>query len=171
MKRFYIILLVLLSTAVSFAQESVRTQTTTTGRYSDRSSASRYILSATSDALLMTVKVWGEVQKPGLYDVPIGTDLIELISSAGGPRETAQLSKIKIIHGSIQDQEGYVSKINIKDFLETGDDSIIPEIKPNDTVIVPMKPSQYIRVSMSWTQQLMSLIQAYTLAEYYYTRE
>jgi len=170
MKRFYIILLILLSTAVSFAQESVRTQTMTTGRYSDRSSASRYILSASSDALLMTVKVWGEVQKPGLYDVPIGTDLIELISSAGGPKETAQLSKIKIIHGPSRDQEGYVSKINIKDFLETGDGSIIPEIKPNDTVIVPMKPSQYIRVSMSWTQQLMSLVSAYALADYYINR-
>ncbi len=170
MKRFYIILLVLLSIGMSFAQESVRTQTSTTGRFSDRPSASRYILSTTSDALLMTVKVWGEVQKPGLYDIPIGTDLVELISSAGGPKDTAQLSKIKIIHGSKQDQQGYVTKINVKEFLETGDNTLIPEIKPNDTIIVPMKPSQYIRVSMSWTQQLMALVSAYALADYYINR-
>ncbi|MBU1065523.1 SLBB domain-containing protein [bacterium] len=170
MKRFYILLLVLLGMGMGFAQESVRTQTPTTGRFSDRPSASRYILSTSSDALLMTVKVWGEVQKPGLYDIPIGTDLIELISSAGGPKETAQLSKIKIIHGSKPDQQGYVSKVNIKEFLETGDDTLIPEMKPNDTIIVPMKPSQYVRVSMSWTQQLMSLVSAYALAEFYFNR-
>jgi len=170
MKRFYIVLLIFLNIGLSVAQESVRTQTTTTGRYSDRSTASRYILSATSDALLMTVKIWGEVQKPGLYDVPIGTDLVELISSAGGPKESAQLSKIKIIHGSTKSHDGFVSKVNVKEFLETGNNTLIPEIKPNDTIIVPMKPSQYIRVSMSWTQQLMSLVSAYAIAEWYMTR-
>jgi len=170
MKRFYIILLILLSIGICFAQESVRTQTSTTGRFSDRPSASRYILSTTSDALLMTVKVWGEVQKPGLYDIPIGTDLVELISSAGGPKDTAQLSKIKIIHGSKQDQQSQVSKVNVKEFLDTGDNSLIPEIKPNDTIIVPMKPSQYIRISLSWTQQLIALISAWALIEYYRNR-
>lgn len=170
MKRFFIIFLVLLSIGICFAQESVRTQTSTTGRFSDRPSASRYILSTTSDALLMTVKVWGEVQKPGLYDIPIGTDLVELISSAGGPKETAQLSKIKIIHGSKQDQKGFVSRVDVKEFLDTGDNSLIPEIKPNDTIIVPMKPSQYIRISLSWTQQLVALISAWALIEYYRNR-
>jgi len=118
----------------------------------------------------MTVKVWGEVQKPGLYDIPIGTDLVELISSAGGPKDTAQLSKIKIIHGSKQDQQSQVSKVNVKEFLDTGDNSLIPEIKPNDTIIVPMKPSQYIRISLSWTQQLIALISAWALIEYYRNR-
>jgi len=169
MKRITLFSIILIFGA-AFAQESVKTQTSTTGRFGDRSPASRYILSTTSDALLMTVKVWGEVQKPGLYDVPIGTDLIELISSAGGPTEAAQLSKIKIIHGSEKKGRGQVMKINVKEFLETGDLSMIPEIKPDDTIIVPMKPSQYVRVSLSWTQQLMSLIQAYALADWYLTR-
>lgn len=170
MKRFTILAIILFLLGTVFAQESYRTQPTSTGRYSDKPSASRYILSSTSDALLMTVKVWGEVQKPGLYDVPIGTDLVEMISSAGGPTEAAQLSKIRIIHGSSEDSEGMVTKIDVKEFLATGDNSLIPEIKPNDTIIVPMKPSQYVRVSLSWTQQLMSLIQAYALADWYLTR-
>ncbi|MBN2600418.1 MAG: SLBB domain-containing protein [Candidatus Marinimicrobia bacterium] len=170
MRRFYIILFILSGIGICFAQESVRTQTSTNGRFSDRPSASRYILSSSSDALLMTVKVWGEVQKPGLYDIPIGTDLVQLISSAGGPKDTAQLSKIKIIHGSKQDRQSPVSKVNVREFLDTGDHTLIPEIKPNDTIIVPMKPSQYIRISLSWTQQLIALVSAWALIEYYRNR-
>jgi hypothetical protein len=170
LKRLYITIFFLLTTTLLFGQDAVRTQSTTTGLYSGRPNASRYILSASGDALLMTVKVWGEVQRPGLYDVPIGTDLIELISAAGGPRDTAQLSKIKIIHSSKTQENSSVSRINVKEFLDTGDLKIIPEIKPNDTIIVPMKPSQYIRISLSWTQQLIALISAWALIQYYTNR-
>ena len=39
----------------------------------------------TDDQLLIKVNVWGFVAKPGQYLVPSGTDLISLISFAGGP--------------------------------------------------------------------------------------
>ncbi|MGC9363201.1 MAG: polysaccharide biosynthesis/export family protein [Fidelibacterota bacterium] len=165
MKRLIFFSLIMTLSIALMGQDPSRLQS------SARANASRYILSSTGDALLMTVKVWGEVQRPGLYDVPIGTDLIELLSSAGGPKETAQLSKIRVIRSSTKDREGEVFKIDIKHYLDTGDESIIPEIKADDTVIIPMKPSQYIRISLSWTQQLMSLIQAYALADWYLTRE
>lgn len=164
MKRSGFFLLILILSTSAMSQDPVRTQS------SARANASRYILSSASDALLMTVKVWGEVQRPGLYDVPLGTDLIELISSAGGPKETAQLSKIKVIRTTTKDREGSVMKVDIKHYLDTGDESDIPEIKADDTVIIPMKPSQYVRISLSWTQQLMSLVQAYALADFYLTR-
>lgn len=164
MKRLIFFSLIMTLSIALMGQDPSRLQS------SARANASRYILSSAGDALLMTVKVWGEVQRPGLYDVPIGTDLIELLSSAGGPKETAQLSKIRVIRSSTKDREGEVFKIDIKHYLDTGDESIIPEIKADDTVIIPMKPSQYIRISLSWTQQLMALVQAYALADWYLTR-
>jgi protein involved in polysaccharide export with SLBB domain len=135
-----------------------------------RSDASRYVLSAKSDALLMTVKVWGEVQKPGLYDVPIGTDLVELISSAGGPTSRAKLSKVKIIHTPTNASENSVSIVNIKDFLDTGNAENIVEIKSNDTIVVPVKPIQYLSTSLSWTSQIINLIYIITMFDYYRTR-
>ncbi|MBL7067483.1 MAG: SLBB domain-containing protein [Candidatus Marinimicrobia bacterium] len=170
MKRIFYVLFILMFISTVYGQESVRRQSTTTGRYTDRPSASRYILSTTSDALLMTVKVWGEVQKPGLYDVPIGTDLIELISSTGGPTTSAKLSKVKIIHASDKNNESYVSTVNIKKFLDTGDSQFIPEIKPNDTIVVPIKPTQYIAASFSWTSQIINLIYIITMFDYYRSR-
>jgi len=135
-----------------------------------RSDASRYVMSAKSDALLMTVKVWGEVQKPGLYDVPIGTDIVELLSSAGGPTSRAKLSKVKIIREATSGPEHIVSIINIKEFLDTGNAENIVEIKANDTIVVPIKPIQYLSTSLSWTTQIINVLYFITMLDYYRTR-
>lgn len=135
-----------------------------------RTDASRYMLSAKSDALLMTVKVWGEVQKPGLYDVPIGTDLVELLSSAGGPTSRAKLSKVKIIREATNGSENAVTIINIKEYLDTGNAENIVEIKANDTIVVPVKPIQYLSTSLSWSSQIINLIYLITMFDYYRTR-
>ena len=51
------------------------------------------------ERLLITVHIWGEVIKPGEYLVPDDTDLLELISKAGGPTEYSDLKNIKITRG------------------------------------------------------------------------
>ena len=51
------------------------------------------------ERLLITVHIWGEVRKPGEYLVPDDTDLLELISKAGGPTEYSDLKNIKITRG------------------------------------------------------------------------
>ena len=56
------------------------------------------------DELLMRVNIWGFVQQPGQYMVPKDTDLISLISFAGGPREEAKIKKIKLIRNSTRSQ-------------------------------------------------------------------
>jgi len=165
-KRTSLLLFLFIITGHLLAQES-QSITPRTGRTADKLSASKYILSAGSDALLMTVKIWGEVTKPGLYDVPIGTDLIELISAAGGPNTRANLSKIKVIHGSPNDDESSVTTVNVKQFLTSGDLDKIPEIKPSDTIVVPVKPFSFFLTSISWTQQILSLFSIYAMIVYY----
>lgn len=49
------------------------------------------------DELLMRVNIWGFVRKPGQYMVPTDTDLISLMSFAGGPVEEAKIKSIKIV--------------------------------------------------------------------------
>ncbi len=166
MKKVSVLILLIFLSVSMFAQES-QTIMTKSNRLADRQSASKYILSSGSDALLMTVKIWGEVTKPGLYDVPIGTDLIELISAAGGPTTRANLSKIKVIHVTPESGENSVLTVDVKQFLRTGDSEIIPEVKPTDTIIVPVKPINSILTSLSWTQQILSLFSIYSMILYY----
>ena len=46
--------------------------------------------------LEMIVHIMGEVQKPGEYRVPDRTDVLELLSKAGGPTEYSSLSSVTV---------------------------------------------------------------------------
>jgi len=98
------------------------------------SSSEKYYLSLGADnELLMKVNVWGEVKTPGVLDVPDETDLISLLSFAGGPTDKAKLSKVKII----RNHSGKIIEVNIKRYVKNGDYKQIPVVKPGDTVVVP----------------------------------
>jgi len=86
------------------------------------------------EKLKMNTYILGQVAKPGLYDVPDDTDFLTLIALAGGPKEDAKLSKIRIVRPSEEGDK--VIWVNFKQYLETGDASLIPEMKPGDTVVV-----------------------------------
>ena len=46
--------------------------------------------------LTKSVNVWGYVTLPGRYEVPVETNLLQLITFAGGPRDYALMDEIKI---------------------------------------------------------------------------
>ncbi len=67
----------------------------------DTTRASQYIL-GTEEKLEMVVHIWGEVRSPGEYRVSYDTNLLELISKAGGPTSYANLSKVRLTRESEQ---------------------------------------------------------------------
>ena len=75
---------------ISHAQSNL-----TTGLSTAQAAAFYYI--AKPGEITMQVNVWGFVQKPGRYEIPISTDLVELLSFAGGPMQYAKLDEVKII--------------------------------------------------------------------------
>ncbi|MDK9700814.1 MAG: SLBB domain-containing protein [bacterium] len=110
--------------------------------------------------LLMAVNVWGLVAKPGQYLVPSTTDLMTLISVAGGPLPKARLDNVRVIRSSSSGSE--VLTINIKRYLKTGDERIIPKLQPGDTVIIAGSLGEL-------TSQIVSIIaQLAMVANVYY---
>ncbi len=104
----------------------------------NRNPANQYYLkTGTENQLLMRVNVWGAVANPGSQYVPDQTDLIGLLSAAGGPLENAKLSKVKLIRNFNGERKNTV--INVGRCLKKDEIDRIPEIKPGDTVIVPKK--------------------------------
>ena len=59
-------------------------------------SAASYYYIAKPGELTMQVNVWGFVRNPGRYEVPSSTDLVQLLSFAGGPIEYAKMDEVKI---------------------------------------------------------------------------
>ncbi len=136
--KYVLILPLLLGTfSYNYAQES---------DFNAFNRASQYFLGQ-KDEILIKVNIWGYVQKPGQYLVPRHTDLISLISFAGGPKNGANLSDVRIIRDGVNDQSdnghnGHQEKasilsVNVKNYLETGRLGLIPTVQAGDTILIP----------------------------------
>jgi polysaccharide biosynthesis/export protein len=81
------------------------------------------------------VFISGEIRKPGVYSLRSETSLAQIIPMAGGFTEWANPKKIIILR-----KEGGKDKrmvVDYKKFVQGGDPSLNPVLKPGDTIIVP----------------------------------
>jgi hypothetical protein len=125
----------------------------------------------TNDQLLIKVNIWGFVAKPGQYLIPSDTDLISLISFAGGPIEGAKLSKIKLIRSIEQKGKNQnVLTVDVKKFADKGDASIIPRIKPGDTIIISGTTWYHLSKLLTFVRDVALVVQMYFMISYYSTR-
>lgn len=95
--------------------------------------------------LEIIVHVIGEVQKPGEYRVPDQTNLLELLSKAGGPTQFSRLSSVSVRRvaagptaltgGSVPRVE--ILRVNIDEILHKKDVVTPPMLQPGDVVFVP----------------------------------
>ncbi|MBO8131186.1 MAG: SLBB domain-containing protein [Candidatus Marinimicrobia bacterium] len=133
-------------------------------------SAARYIFAPGTESFMMTVKIWGEVKYPGIYEVPVDLNLMDVISAAGGPTDRAKLSKIRLIRENPDSTGDAIIEVDIKEYIKTGNKELIPIVKPGDTIVVPMKPIEYVLRTMSWSQQLISIYYLGAMIQYYLSR-
>lgn len=154
MKKIILFLIFLMFSSVILAQIE--------GVTSAYNPASIYLYSGTlagTEQLKIKAYIWGQVKKPGLYIVPDNTDLLTLISSAGGPTENAKLSKIRIIRTTEDGDK--VIWVNMKKYLETGDPDLIPVLKPGDTVVVSGSTYYAFTKAVDWLAQIAIILSVY----------
>ncbi len=80
------------------------------------------------------VFVMGEVQQPGAYAFPKIPGLWEVIREAGGPTAEASLGRVRVIP---PEGGGSPQLIDLDTVISTGDFSVLPELKPGTTILVP----------------------------------
>ena len=82
-----------------------------------------------------TVRVLGAVAAPGRYIFGEEMTILDLLAQAGGPTESALNRKIVVVNLSCcRDQ---ARTFNLTAFARTGDASLLPVVRPGDTVYVP----------------------------------
>ena len=102
------------------------------------SNAPSYYYLGGKEGLMIGVNLWGFVDKPGRYEVPSSTDLVQLISYGGGPLVGANLSKVKIVREILQADSSYkteVIHVDLEHFEKKGAQPVL--LLPGDTIIVP----------------------------------
>ncbi|MFT6070041.1 MAG: hypothetical protein ACJAT2_003305 [Bacteriovoracaceae bacterium] len=95
---------------------------------------------------LISIRLLGAVNKPGLYHVPKNVNLVTLLTLAGGPTKDADIEKIKIGN----DSRSYTGKksvatfkqksltLNLNHAISAGSDPKY-NLDPNDIVLVNQK--------------------------------
>ena len=112
-----------------------------------------------TEQLKIRTYIWGQVRKPGLYIVPDDTDLLTLISSAGGPTENAKLSKVKIIRSTMDGDK--IINVDLKEYLDTGQPELIPILKPGDTVIISGSTYYAFTKAVNWLSEIAVILSVY----------
>ncbi len=82
----------------------------------------------------MVVFVLGQVKIPGPVKTYLGSTLQEVLQLAGGPLETANIERVKIIHKNSPEESA--EYYNLKEFMKNGTLGNLPKLKPDDTVIL-----------------------------------
>lgn len=99
------------------------------------SSASYYYIAKPSE-LSMQVNIWGYVNNPGRYEVATSTDLLELLSYAGGPTADALMDNVRITRSYERSETGPPEEIylDLEDLADVNSTDLI--LYPNDTIFI-----------------------------------
>jgi len=98
------------------------------------SSAAYYYISKAGE-ITMQVNLWGFVKNPGRYEVPISTDIVQLVSFAGGPLHNADLGSVKVTR-HLRDERNRRVEFTINlNRLDRLDDQAL-NLQPGDTIFI-----------------------------------
>ena len=95
---------------------------------------SEFISGRRKGAVLMKVNLWGAVRRPGIHHVPVRTDLVNLLSYAGGPTSEALLSDV-VIKRKTGGQEKRI-EVDLNDII-SGSNTNYYSLEANDIIVVP----------------------------------
>lgn len=97
--------------------------------------ADEYAVGKIPGIVLMKINLWGGVRKPGIYHVPVGTDLVSLISYAGGPTQSAQLENTRI-RRTVESKDQSIP-VDVDDLVKGKNGAVNPDLRVNDIVVIP----------------------------------
>ena len=109
--------------------------------------------------ILIDVQIWGQVMRPGMYKVPVSTDVVGLISFAGGPNDYAAMGRVKLVRGGVP--KGATFKLNLDRYVGSGNRGQIPMLEAGDVVIVPTTYAHSISLFSGFLAQLAVAVSGY----------
>ena len=103
-----------------------------------------------------SIYVFGQVGAPGRYAFSEELNFLDILSAAQGPNGNADLANIKITHRNGEFMK--VSELNLYQYFETGDESIIPEVKNEDVIYVPSLARAWIEKDKEDTVRILGAV-------------
>jgi hypothetical protein len=110
------------------------------GSYATGASSAAFYYISKPGEITMPINMWGYVRNPGRYEVPISTDLVQLVSYAGGPLADADLGSVRIAR--VVRREDMIRTVEYTVNLDRLDklDEKARDLEPGDTVFIERAP-------------------------------
>jgi hypothetical protein len=140
--------------------------------------ASQYFLGK-EDEIMIKVNILGYIQKPGQYYIPRYTDLLSLISFAGGVQKGASLSNVQIMRAvksgngtnasnSLSAKHDIIT-VNLKKYFETGETRYLPVLEAGDSILIQQSSRDKFR-NLFGVSSVVGLIATTTTLIYTFSR-
>lgn len=103
-----------------------------------------------------SIYVFGAVGAPGRYMFNENFNILDILSAANGPTPDADITQLRITH---RDKSyANVSHLNLALYFETGDETLLPAIKPGDTLFIPEKNRHWLQQPKEKTIRILGAI-------------
>jgi protein involved in polysaccharide export with SLBB domain len=79
--------------------------------------------------------VLGQVNAPGRYAFNDSMGFLDILAAVNGPSANADLFNVRVNHRN--GKRVLVTTVNLARYFETGDDTLLPRLKPGDTIFFP----------------------------------
>ncbi len=100
-----------------------------------------------------SIYIFGQVGAPGRYAFNEELTFLDILSAANGPAGNADLHNVRVTHRG--ENGTRVSNLNLALYFETGDDSILPKVRPEDVIYVPERDRQYLDIKKESTIRVL----------------
>ena len=123
----------------------------------------------------IVVNILGEVKQPGEYTLPDGSDVLELISHAGGATEYGNLGHVSLRRralaplvaqvgaGAPPPKEGEKIEVDINSYLDDPKSAELPLLQPGDVVTVSRNRTYGWRTFFGMARDVAVVASAYFL--------
>ena len=124
-----------------------------------------YYNTAKPGEITITVNLWGQILRPGRYEVVSTASLVELISFAGGPQQYANMDEVRVVRiEKVDDKEVVKEYIVDMENIKSPDPFLL---RPGDTVIIKPTAWSAIRDAFSVVTTAAVITSAVASVMYY----
>jgi hypothetical protein len=149
LKNIMKVFMVFLTFVTSVSQAAAQSGQTDLGLVGDirpPQQASEYIYRSSPKESLISVQLLGAIQKPGVYYVPTNTDLLKLLTLAGGSTNSGDLADVMVrksepekwadLKSKAVDEHRGTYEVDIQELIKLGGSSAL-KMNHDDLVYVP----------------------------------
>ena len=103
-----------------------------------------------------SIYVMGQVGVPGRYAFNRGLGFLDIITAANGPTASADLRHIRVSHRG--EKGSHIANVNLNLYMQTGDDKLLPMVKPGDVIFVPDRAQAFLDLPPGRTVRVLGAI-------------